>query len=113
MSPCSNRASFSSLPRFSNCGWSQQNWVLTWGAVAALLCMLTPAIAQAAGTETDTGLLSPPMVENKPVNVKTGLRPEYADRIRTISRILYPIVYSAVLVVIALVFFVTAANSQP
>jgi hypothetical protein len=46
---------------------------LTWGVVAALLCVLTPAVARAAGIEADTGLLSPPMVDNKPVNVKTGL----------------------------------------
>ena len=47
---------------------------LTWGVVvAALLGVLTPAMAQAAGTGTDTRLLSPPMVDNKPVNVKVGL----------------------------------------
>jgi hypothetical protein len=47
--------------------------LLTWVMVAALLCGLTPAMARAAGIETDTGLLSPPMVNNKPVNVKVGL----------------------------------------
>jgi Neurotransmitter-gated ion-channel ligand binding domain len=47
--------------------------LLTWVVVAALLCVLTPAMARAAGIETDTGLLSPPMVDNKPVNVKVGL----------------------------------------
>jgi hypothetical protein len=41
--------------------------------VAALLCVLTPALARAAGIEADTGLLSPPMVDNKPVNVKIEL----------------------------------------
>jgi hypothetical protein len=35
--------------------------------------MLMPVMARSAGIETDTGLLSPPMVDNKPVNVKTGL----------------------------------------
>jgi len=30
---------------------------LTWGAVASLLCVLTPAMARAAGIEADTGLL--------------------------------------------------------
>src|SRR6267378_5887971 len=44
-----------------------------WGVVAALLCVLTPAMVRAAGIETDTGLLSPPIVDHKPVNVKTGL----------------------------------------
>jgi hypothetical protein len=38
-----------------------------------LLCVLTPAMAWPAGVETDTGLLSPPLVDNKPVNVKLGL----------------------------------------
>src|SRR5271163_3440183 len=47
--------------------------LLTWGLVAAVLCVLAPATARAAAIETDTGLLSPPMVDNKPVNVKTGL----------------------------------------
>ena len=47
--------------------------LLTWSVFAALLCVLTPAIAQGAGIETDTGLLSPPVVDNRPVNVKTGL----------------------------------------
>ena len=37
-------------------------------------------------------------------------RPEYADRVRTVSRILYPVIYVAVLLVIALVFFANAAN---
>jgi hypothetical protein len=37
-------------------------------------------------------------------------RPEYAERVRTISRILYPLIYVAVLVVIALVFFANAAK---
>ena len=46
---------------------------LTWGVVAALLCVLTPAMARGAGIETNTGFLSPPMVDNKPVNVKVGL----------------------------------------
>ncbi len=46
---------------------------LAWSVVAALLFVLTPAMAQAAGIEVDTGLLSPPMVDNKPVNVKIGL----------------------------------------
>jgi Neurotransmitter-gated ion-channel ligand binding domain len=45
---------------------------LTWGAVAGLLCALTPAMARAAGIEADTGLLSPPTVDNRPVNVKVG-----------------------------------------
>jgi len=45
---------------------------LTWGAVASLLCVLTPAMARAAGIEADTGLLSPPTVDNRPVNVKVG-----------------------------------------
>jgi len=43
-----------------------------YGVLAALLCVLTPAIARAAGIEAETGLLSPPMVDNKPVNVKVG-----------------------------------------
>jgi hypothetical protein len=47
--------------------------LLTWGVVAALLYVLTPAMAQSAGVETDTGLLSAPMIDNRPVNVKTGL----------------------------------------
>ena len=50
------------------------------------------------------------------VAVHQGLewnRPEYAARVRTISRILYPVIYVAVLVVIALVFFATAANRRP
>jgi len=45
---------------------------------AALVCILMPAIAQAAGTDAsgivaETGLLTPPMVDHKPVNVKIGL----------------------------------------
>jgi Neurotransmitter-gated ion-channel ligand binding domain len=44
-----------------------------WGVAAAILCVLMPAMARAAGVETDTGLLSPPMVDNKPVIVKAGL----------------------------------------
>src|SRR5271163_157690 len=47
--------------------------LLTWGLVAAVLCVLAPATARAAAIEADTGLLSPPMVDNKPVNVKVGL----------------------------------------
>jgi hypothetical protein len=47
--------------------------LLTWGVVAALLCVLTPSMARAAGIETNVGLLSPPMVDYKPVNVRTGL----------------------------------------
>jgi hypothetical protein len=47
--------------------------LLMLGAVTALLCMLTTAMAGATGIETDSGLLSPPVVENKPVNVKAGL----------------------------------------
>ena len=46
--------------------------LLTWGVVVALL-WVTPAIAWTAGIETDTGLLSPPMANNRPVKVKTGL----------------------------------------
>ena len=41
--------------------------------VATLLGVLMPAMARAAGLEANTGLLSPPMVHNKPVNVKVGL----------------------------------------
>jgi hypothetical protein len=41
--------------------------------VSVLLCVLTPAIVRAAGIEADTGLLSPPIVDHKPVKVKTGL----------------------------------------
>jgi len=37
-------------------------------------------------------------------------RPEYAARLRTLSRILYPIVYVAVLVTVALVFFANESN---
>jgi hypothetical protein len=37
-------------------------------------------------------------------------RPEYAARVRTISRILYPTIYVLVLVAIAVVFFATPAN---
>jgi hypothetical protein len=37
-------------------------------------------------------------------------RPEYAERLRTISRILYPVIYVAVLVVVTLVFFGIASN---
>jgi Neurotransmitter-gated ion-channel ligand binding domain len=44
-----------------------------WGAIAALLFVLAPAIARAAGIEADTDLLSAPMVDNRPVNVKVGL----------------------------------------
>jgi Neurotransmitter-gated ion-channel ligand binding domain len=40
-------------------------------------------------------------------------RPEYADRLRLISRILYPVIYVAVLVVITLVFFAIASNRHP
>src|SRR5580700_5333128 len=47
--------------------------LLKWSVVAALLYVLTPAMARATGIETDTGLLSPPMVDNKPVNVRAGL----------------------------------------
>lgn len=47
--------------------------VLRCSVVAAILCVLTPAIVRAAGIETDTGLLSPPMIDNKAVNVKVGL----------------------------------------
>ena len=47
--------------------------LLTWVVAAALLCVLTPAMARAAGIETDTGLLSPPMVDNQPVKVTVGL----------------------------------------
>jgi hypothetical protein len=47
--------------------------LLKWSVVAAPLYVLTPAMARAGGIETDTGLLSPPIVDNKPVNVKTGL----------------------------------------
>ena len=43
-----------------------------WGAVASVLCMLTQGTARAAGIEADTGLLSPPTVDNKPVKVKVG-----------------------------------------
>jgi hypothetical protein len=35
---------------------------------------------------------------------------DYAARVRTISRILYPVIYVVVLVALALVFFATAAN---
>jgi hypothetical protein len=35
--------------------------------VAALLCVLTPALARAAGIEADTGLLSPPMGRSRMV----------------------------------------------
>ncbi len=37
-------------------------------------------------------------------------RAEYAERVRTISRILYPVIYVVVLVAVALLFFATAAN---
>ena len=37
-------------------------------------------------------------------------RSDNAARVRTIARILYPVIYVAVLVVVALVFFETAAN---
>jgi hypothetical protein len=47
--------------------------LLTWSVFAALLCVLTPAMTKAAGIEADSGLLSPPIVDNKPVNVKVGL----------------------------------------
>ena len=47
--------------------------VLTWGALAAWLFVLTPAMAPAAGIQADTGLLSPPIVDQKPVKVKVGL----------------------------------------
>jgi hypothetical protein len=47
--------------------------LLRWSVVAALLCVLTPAVARAGGIEADTGLLSPRMVDKKPVNVKVGL----------------------------------------
>ena len=42
-----------------------------------------------------------------------GNWPEYAARVRTISRVLYPIIYVAVLVVIAFVFSAAAASRQP
>ena len=57
----------------SGCRKAGAGRLLTWGVIAALLCALTPAIARAAGIEVDTRLLSPPMVDNKPVNVKVGL----------------------------------------
>ena len=47
--------------------------LLTWTVAAALLCVLTPALVQAAGIQADTGLLTPPIVGNQPVNVKVGL----------------------------------------
>ena len=47
--------------------------LLTWAVVATLLGVLMPAMARAAGLEANTGLLSPPTVHNKPVNVKVGL----------------------------------------
>ena len=46
---------------------------LTWGVLAALLSVLTPAAARAAGIEADTGSLSAPTADGKPVNVKVGL----------------------------------------
>lgn len=40
-------------------------------------------------------------------------RPEHAEQVRTISRILYPVIYVAVLVAVALIFSATAANRHP
>jgi hypothetical protein len=37
-------------------------------------------------------------------------RPDYAARVRRISRILYPTIYVSVLVAIAVLFFATTAN---
>ena len=37
-------------------------------------------------------------------------RPEYAERVRTISRILYPLIYVVVLGAVALVFFANASK---
>jgi Neurotransmitter-gated ion-channel ligand binding domain len=47
--------------------------LLAWGVVAATLSVLTPAFARTAGVEADSGTLSAPMVDGKPVPVKVGL----------------------------------------
>jgi len=47
--------------------------LLIWGVVAAVLFVSAMARAEQAGIEVDRGLLSPPMVDSKPVNVKVGL----------------------------------------
>ena len=47
--------------------------LISLSVVSVLLCTLMPAIVRAAGIEADTGLLSPPIVDHQPVNVKTGL----------------------------------------
>jgi hypothetical protein len=57
----------------TSCRKAGASHLLTWGVVAALLCVLRPAMARAAGIQTNTGLLSPPTVDNKPVDVKVGL----------------------------------------
>jgi hypothetical protein len=56
-------------------GWQKSGHrrLLIWGVVAALLCVLTPAMARATGIQADTGLLSAQIVDNKPVKVKIGL----------------------------------------
>ena len=43
------------------------------GVVLAVLCVSAMARAQQAGIQVDTGLLSPPLADHKPVNVKVGL----------------------------------------
>ncbi|MGO9605966.1 MAG: hypothetical protein ACLQAT_21680 [Candidatus Binataceae bacterium] len=42
------------------------------GVVLAVLCVSAMARAQQAGIQVDTGLLSPPLADHKPVNVKVG-----------------------------------------
>jgi hypothetical protein len=57
-------------------GCRQSSHLLTCalaGVSAVLLFVMTPPIARAARIEADTGLLSPPAVDNKAVNVKVGL----------------------------------------
>jgi hypothetical protein len=53
--------------------WRKAGAALTLGVLAAEVCVLTPAMVRAAGIEADAGLLSPPIANHKPINVKTGL----------------------------------------
>jgi len=46
---------------------------MVWGLLAAILCILSPAIASAADVAHNDSLLIPPQVDGKPVRVRVGL----------------------------------------
>ncbi len=46
---------------------------MVWGLLAAILCLLSPAIASAADVAHNDSLLISPQVEGKPVQVRVGL----------------------------------------